>query len=516
MAEMTSTSRLGTSRCATCGAPSALAPDSEHLALIVEAAPIAIVVTDAIGVLRLVNGHAQALFGYDRDELLGQPLEMLLPERFRGGHPALRSEYAEAASPRTMGAGRDLFALRKDGSEVPIETGLSPFQTPEGLFVLAALIDISEGKQADEHLRLIIDAAPNATILIDSAGRIDLVNAEAERLFGYTRFELLGRPVDVLLPERLRRGHAGLRASYLTAPSTRKMGAGRELYGLRRDGSEVPIEIGLGPITTPRGQFVLASIIDIAERKHAESLRFANACVLAQNAELEALNNELESFSYSVSHDLRAPARAIHGYARMLEKRYAHGFDAEGQRLLNVVLSEASRMGVLIDEILGLSRLGRQAMRITSLDMDSIVRGIVDDLTARTGATGVVFQLEALPRAFGDLVQLQRVWENVLSNAVKYCRQSTPPTVRVWGESDEDNVVYHVEDNGVGFDMKYASKLFGAFQRLHASDEFAGTGIGLAIVHRVIVRHHGRVWADAEVGRGARFSFSLPSVSSHE
>jgi PAS domain S-box-containing protein len=512
---MTSDFTRDESRCATCGAPHARAPDSEHLALIVEAAPIAIVITDAVGVLRLVNGRAQALFGYESGELLGQTLEMLLPERFRGAHPALRAGYTAAASSRPMGAGRDLFGLHKNGREMPIEIGLSPFQTPEGLLVLAALIDISERKQSEEHLRLIIDAAPNAKIMVDSSGQITLVNTEAERLFGYTRFELLHRPVEVLLPERFRRGHARLRASYLNAPSARRMGAGRELYGLHRDGSEFPIEIGLGPIKTPKGQFVLASIIDIAERKHAESLRLANAGMLAQNAELEALNDELESFSYSVSHDLRAPARAIHGYARMLEKRYAESFDAEGKRLLNVVLGEASRMGVLIDEILELSRLGRREMRITSLDMDVLVRGIVYDMVRRSDANGVVFQIEALPRAFGDLLQLQRVWENLLSNAVKYSRESSPPTVRVWGESDGEKVVYHVEDNGVGFDMKYAHKLFAVFARLHASDKFAGTGVGLAIVHRVIMRHHGKIWADAKVGRGARFSFSLLSAPSH-
>jgi PAS domain S-box-containing protein len=492
------------------------ATDSQHLALIAEAAPIAIVVADPDGRLRSVNGQALALFGYERDELLGKRLEMLIPERFRAGHPVLRADYMNAASPRPMGAGRDLFGLRKDGREVPVEIGLSPFPTPDGIFVMAAIIDISERKHGEEHLRLIIDAAPNAKVLVDEGGEIRLVNAEAERLFRYTRDELLGRSVDVLLPERFRRGHTALRASYLAAPTTRPMGAGRDLYGLRKDGSEVPIEIGLGNINTPKGRFVLASIIDITERKHTEMVRLANAGVIAHNAELEALNSELESFSYSVSHDLRAPVRAIHGYARMLEKRSAEVLDSEGRRLLGVVQSEATRMGVLIDDILELSRLGRQELRIVLLDMDVLIGGVVRDLVARNGTKDVVFRLDAVPPAYGDLVQLQRVWENLLSNAVKYSHASTPSTVHVWGEVVGDQAVYHVQDNGVGFDMKYAHKLFGVFQRLHAAEDFAGTGVGLAIVYRVVSRHRGRVWADAEIGGGAQFSFSLPMASSHE
>jgi PAS domain S-box-containing protein len=484
--------------------------------MLAEAAPIAIVVADAGGTLRSANGQALALFGYEREELVGQPLELLIPVRFRKGHPALRSAYVAAATPRPMGAGRDLFGLRKDGREVPIEIGLAPFPTEDGLFVMAVVIDISERKQGEEHLRLIIDAAPNAKILVDESGAITLVNAEAERLFRYTRDELLGRTVDVLLPERFRHGHAGLRASFLAAPSTRAMGANRDLYGLRKDGSEVPIEIGLGPINTPKGRFVLASIIEITERKNAEMVRLASAGVVAQNAELATLNDELESFSYSVSHDLRAPVRAIHGYSRMLEKRSSDKLDAEDRRLLDIVQSEAARMGILIDDILELSRLGREEMRIVRLDMDALVREVVRDLSERIDAKDAVFRIEALPSAYGDRVQLQRAWENLLSNAVKYSRDSRPPSVHVWGESLDGNAVYHVQDNGVGFDMKYAHKLFRVFERLHAAEDFAGTGVGLAIVYRVVARHRGRIWADAEVGHGARFSFSLPVVSSHE
>jgi PAS domain S-box-containing protein len=486
--------------------------DSRTLSTIAEAAPIAMVVADAAGVLRSVNEQALHLFGYESSELIGKLIDTLIPHRFREGHPALRAAYTKAASLRPMGAGRDLFGLRKDGSEVPVEIGLNAFATSEGLFVLAVIIDISERKHVEEHLRQIIDAAPNAKVLVTAEGEIALVNAEARRLFGYSLEEMIGSPVDMLLPERFRPGHAGLRASFVAAPSTRRMGAGRDLYGLRKDGQEVPVEIGLGPINTPKGQFVLASIVEITERKHAEMLRLASAGVAAHNAELEVLNKELESFSYSVSHDLRAPVLAIHGYARMLEKRAGDTLDEESRRLLSVVRSEATRMGLLIDDILELSRLGRRQMRIVWLDMDKLVAGTVRDLVARNEADGVTFQLEHVPPAPGDLVQLRSVWENLISNAVKYSRNSDPPTVRVFGETDGDRAVYHVKDNGVGFDMKYAHKLFGVFQRLHAAEDFAGTGVGLAIVSRVISRHRGQVWGEAEPGRGALFSFSLPLV----
>jgi light-regulated signal transduction histidine kinase (bacteriophytochrome) len=181
---------------------------------------------------------------------------------------------------------------------------------------------------------------------------------------------------------------------------------------------------------------------------------------------------------------------------------------------LDVVQSEAARMDVLIEEILELSRVSRQEMRISSLDMDLLVRRVVRELSAAGIGNDAVFDIEVLPPASGDLGQLQRVWENLLSNAVKYSRDGNPATIAVWGESDGQNTVYHVEDNGVGFDMKYAHKLFGVFQRLHGPDEFPGTGVGLAIVYRIVSRHHGRIWANSAVGRGARFSFSLPVMGS--
>ncbi|MGH8667575.1 MAG: PAS domain S-box protein [Burkholderiales bacterium] len=255
-----------------------VADDSDaRFRLVVEAAPNAMIMVDAGGAIQLLNSQAERLFGYQRSELLGQSIEILIPHNERAMHRAVRGAYMRAPETRRMGAGRDLFGLRRDGVEVPIEIGLNPIATRAGNFVLASIIDITERKRTDlalraseERFRLLVEDAPNAMIMVDQAGKIVLLNAEAERLFGYERVELIGKPIETLVPERLGAEHSRLRGVYLNAPRVRPSGTGGDLYGLRRDGTEVPIEIGLNPIRTTEGEFILASVIDITERKRAQ------------------------------------------------------------------------------------------------------------------------------------------------------------------------------------------------------------------------------------------------------
>jgi len=235
-----------------------------------EAAAGAILMIDHGGTIRTANQKAEALFGYQQGELTGKSVEELVPERYRGGHEALRQGFFVHPEARPMGAGRELFGLRRDGSEVPIEIGLNPIHTDEGVFVLANIIDITERRRAEEQFRIVVEASPNAILMVNSEGRITLVNTQTERLFGFTRSELIGQRMEMLTPERYRRDHPQLRSSFFLHASTRAMGAGRDLYGRRKDGSEVPIEIGLNPINTSDGMYVLASIIDISERKRRE------------------------------------------------------------------------------------------------------------------------------------------------------------------------------------------------------------------------------------------------------
>jgi PAS domain S-box-containing protein len=237
----------------------------------VEASPSGMLMVDSAGKIALVNAQIEQQFGYLRQELIGEPVERLLPERFRATHPAFRADFFAQPLKRRMGVGRELHGRRRDGSEFPLEIGLSPIETAEGHLVLAAIVDITERKRLESRFRATVESAPTAIVMIDSGGAIVLVNAQTEKLFGYARQELLGRDVEQLVPQRYRGAHPQLRTGFFANPQARRMGAGRELFGLRRDGSEFPIEIGLSPIETEEGLFVLSTIVDITERKAAET-----------------------------------------------------------------------------------------------------------------------------------------------------------------------------------------------------------------------------------------------------
>jgi light-regulated signal transduction histidine kinase (bacteriophytochrome) len=266
----------------------------------------------------------------------------------------------------------------------------------------------------------------------------------------------------------------------------------------------------------PRDERVLALIAALARqigpviqnKRAADEIVRLND-ILQRNAdELEASNKELESFSYSVSHDLRAPLRAVDGYARMLEEDHGASLDAEGRRLLGVVRESSQKMGQLIDDLLAFSRLSRQGLAKRPVDMADLARQVTRELTRATN--GMTVDIAALPVATGDPSLLKQVWINLVGNAIKYSGKRDAARVEIGGREENGEAQYWVRDNGVGFDPRYAAKLFGVFQRLHRADEFPGTGVGLAIVHRVVTRHGGRVWAESELGKGASFYFALP------
>jgi light-regulated signal transduction histidine kinase (bacteriophytochrome) len=250
---------------------------------------------------------------------------------------------------------------------------------------------------------------------------------------------------------------------------------------------------------------------DITERKQAEQAIWQlNTDLENQAVQLQAANKELESFSYSVSHDLRAPLRAIDGYTRILVEDYEAKLDEEGKRICSVISTEARRMGQLIDDLLAFSRLGRKEMYSSTIDMRGQVVSVLNELARESERARIDFQIGRLPDVKGDSSLMRQVWANLLANAIKFTSKKELAVIEVGSKAGKAEIVYYVRDSGAGFDMEYANKLFGVFQRLHGESEFEGTGVGLAIVQRIVSRHGGRVWAEGEVNKGATFYFALP------
>jgi PAS domain S-box-containing protein len=375
-------------------------------------------------------------------------------------------------------------------------------------------------RESESRVRAVLNSALSAVVVIDHTGRITEWNARAEAMFGWSRVEALGRMLaDTIIPPIHREAHQKGLERFMVSGQGRVLNRPLELSALHRDGAEFPVELAISPLTTGGATSFCGFITDITERKRAQAEiiqlnQQLETRVIERTAQLQIANQELEAFSYSVSHDLRAPLRHVDGFAGLLTKHAAATLDATGMRYVATISRSAKQMGTLIDDLLAFSRIGRVAMRMEMVNQDQMVAEVITNGRFETEGRPIVWQIGKLPSVRADLAMLRQVWANLIANAVKYSSKAAAPCVIIGGSENVSakECVFFVRDNGVGFDMAHADKLFGVFQRLHGPSEFEGTGIGLANVRRIVTRHGGRTWAEGRVDEGAVFYFSLPCI----
>ena len=370
---------------------------------------------------------------------------------------------------------------------------------------------IAEDLEAsEEKFRNLTETAGDAILSADSQGNIVYFNRAAERIFSYSADEIRGQTLTVLMPERFRDAHRQGFGRFLRTGEARVIGKTVELAGRRKDGTEFPLQVSLSTWKTRAGVFFTGILSDITERKLAEdALERHRSDLVRSNAELAAANKELESFSYSVSHDLRTPLRSIDGFSQALLEDYADKLDATAQEHLRRVRGAAQRMAALIDDMLNLSRVARCELHRQKLDLSAMAKSIAAELQEAEPGRRVEFVIENGLTAVGDSQLLRAAMENLLRNSWKYTSGHASAKIE-FGKIDRNGKSrFFARDDGAGFDPRYADRLFGAFQRLHTEAEFPGTGIGLATVQRIIHRHGGEIWAEGAVEKGATFYFTL-------
>jgi PAS domain S-box-containing protein len=497
-----------------------------RLRAVLDATLNAVIVIDARSKITAWNGRAETMFGWRQSEAVGRDLsETIIPPRHREAHRRGMARLLATGEGPVMQRLIEMSALRRDGSEFPVELSISRLKTGEAMSFCSFISDITERKQTEERLKGSLKEVNDLRAALDQhaivavtdpQGKITYVNDKFCTISKYAREELLGQDHRII--------NSGYHPKAFIRELWSTIAQGRvwkgEIRNRAKDGTYYWVDTTIVPFLNSDGkayQYV-AIRADITERKRAEQeiLHWNEQLeerVHERTAGLEAANKELEAFCYSVSHDLRAPLRHINGFVNLLTKSAGPALPEPSRRFLTTISESAKRMGRLIDDLLVFSRMGRAEMQQSQVNFQSLVDEAIGLLQPEIHGRDVLWKRDPLPEVHADPAMLRQVLLNLISNALKYTRRRKRAEIEIGCLTDSPTeVVVFVRDNGVGFDMQYAAKLFGVFQRLHLREEFEGTGIGLANVRRIISRHGGRTWAEGKVDGGATFFFSLPKT----
>jgi PAS domain S-box-containing protein len=472
----------------------------------------AVVASDENFVIKSWNTAAEQMYGWKAEEVVGRMAEKVLRTEFSG----TTREEAVLQIKENGEFFAEVTQERRDGTRFDVEAHTVTMVDEAGRVAgfISVNRDITERKRAESaalesetRYHRVLDSMMEGCQIIDFEWRYVYINEVAAQQGKRTQAELLHHTMMEMYPGIENTELFAVLQQCMTERTARRF----ENRFVFPDESIGWYELSIQP--SNEGIFILST--DITQRKQTEQeIRRLNEKleerVIERTAQLHVANQELESFSYSVSHDLRAPLRAINGYTRILLEDYAETLDAEGQRVCQIIVGETQRMGKLIDDLLAFSRLSRKEIQPAQVDMKALALSVFGELTSEPARERIDFKIGKLPVANGDPALLHQVWVNLLSNAIKFTSKRERAIIEVGSKRSDEQVVYYVRDNGAGFDIQYVDKMFGVFQRLHSEDEFEGTGVGLAIVQRIVQRHSGRVWAEGEVDKGATLYFSLP------
>lgn len=493
---------------------------TSSLGTLLDASPDAILELGLDGIITYSNQGAREMFRDKFSKLLGLSVEKLVDQsdrrllvsglqRVRRGETYTLETGLTGDIERTLSFEITLRPIHNDGVIRSISfvgrDSSDRLQIIEDLTKqrMAALNIMQDMLKIEERFRQVVEAAPNAMLMVSRHGQITLLNRQTEILFGYSRDELLNQMIEVLIPLRFRSSHPAHRNSFLKTPSIRAMGAGRDLFGLRKDGTEVPIEIGLNPIETEEGISTLASIIDITERKRSEDTIKRNNEILRKTC------RELDEFAYIISHDLKAPLRGIGSIVDWLCEDYPDQLDDEGKEHLNLLKGRVERMHKMIDSILGYSRLGRENDKRENVDLKGIIKDVLDVLNPPEHIEVTVD--ESVPTIYCSPIQVTQIFQNLIGNAIRYIDKDRG-IIRIRAVQENEYWHFTVEDNGPGISTEHFERIFQIFQTLLPRDKRESTGIGLTIVKKLVELQDGKIWVESELGIGSKFHFTVPNI----